>query len=101
MKIAGIAAAYREARERAANYGADLGGEIEDCEAAAAWARLATRPRTRTAPPWAFADAIEDARASEDPDLITAVEKIAAHQILIAQGREAYTEADEILAAFA
>ena len=97
MKIEGLAAAITEARERAANY------DGEDCEAADAWRALARRSPRATPPVWAFADAWEDARCSEDPDLIEAVEKIAADAITRLQGTRgpvAATRADEILEVF-
>ena len=76
MKIEGIAAARREIRERAANYAG------ESCEAADAWRALANATPRSTPPAWAFTDAMEDARCSEDPDLIEAIEKLAAAAIL-------------------
>ena len=75
MKIEGIAAARREIRERAANYAG------ESCEAADAWRALADATPRSTPPAWAFADAAEDARCSEDPDLIEAIHKVAAFSI--------------------
>ena len=67
--------AYSEARYRACLYGG------EDCLAAHAWSAVAKRRRTRTTLPEHFSEALEDARASQDPDLIKAVETIAQAQI--------------------
>ena len=67
--------AYAEARERAETY------DGEDCIAAHAWTNVARRRRTRTTHWSDFYEALDDAHASEDADLVLAVQTIAASQI--------------------
>lgn len=97
MRVEGLREALVEAQERANNY-AGFGCEAED-----AWAALARQTKRSTPPLWAFTDTLEDARASEDPDLIEAVEKIAAHTInrlYTVDTPAAHKKADEILEVF-
>lgn len=55
--------------------------------AEAAWGRLAVRRQKRIAPLWCYSEALKDAQASERPDLVAAIRRIAAHQHGIAQRR--------------
>ena len=97
MKISGLKEAYREARERAENY-AGFG-----CDAEEAWAVLARRTKRSTPPLWSIIECLQDARASEDPDLIEAVEKIAAraiNRLYTVDTPNSHRKADDILEVF-
>ncbi|MCY3547464.1 MAG: hypothetical protein OXH49_11350 [Gemmatimonadetes bacterium] len=55
-----------------------------DSTAAAAWWEMAKRRRTRITPLWCYSEALEDARASERPDLVRAIRRICGDQHAIA-----------------